>query len=202
MTVYNNPKKQLQYIKEMHQIHGTQVGTQAALLAENQSSVMALMFFMDEVLYKSLKEEEPNKPLFDYVVSELQALSISNAIHNSHFCNTPINFLLRTARYLGIEPMNNYSSREPLFNMKEGRFQAIPSNFSAMANPNVDYFLDPLASSHLHYYLNACHNNGEQPRLDSKQRNSTLNNLLEYYHIHFSDFNNFKSHEILHSVLR
>lgn len=187
LTVYNNPRHQIQYVKEMHP---------AAHQSGYDGVSMALVFFMDEVLYKSLKEEEPNQPLFDYVVGELQSL---DKHRNSSF---PINFLLHTARHLGIEPMDNYSVREPLFNLKEGRFQAVPTAYTAATNPNIDYFLDSTASSHLHNYLNSCHNHCQQPLLDSKQRRSTLDNLLEYYHIHFSDFNNFKSHEILHSVLR
>ena len=200
MTVYNNPKKQMQYIKEMHpaahysETHADPVG-------------LALLFFMDEVLYKSLKESEPNTPLFDYVADELLAL-------NSHFATTteepatqrintyPINFLLGTARHLGIEPMDNYSHRMPSFNLKEGRFFPSPTTFTAASNPNSDYFLDIASSSCFHGCLSSHASQTPMPHLDARQRNTTLSNLLEYYHIHLSDFNNFTSHQILHSVLR
>ena len=116
MTVYNNPKKNLQYVKEMHP---------ASHYGFSGDSVKtALLFFMDEVLYKSLKEGEQNLPLFDYVVGELQSLSAEDGA----LASFPISFLVRAARHLGIEPMDNYSHHEPLFNLKEGKFLPTPSS--------------------------------------------------------------------------
>ena len=189
MTVYSNPKRQLQYIKEMR------IAAHYSNIREDGVK-MALLFFMDEVLYKSLKEAEENRALFDYVVDEMRRLDSENRASTM-----PIEFLLHTARHLGIEPMDNYSQREPLFNLKEGRFLAAPSAYSAATNPNTAYFLDAQSSSHLHCCLSSSRSNG-QPQLNAAQRNQTLNNLLEYYHVHLSDFHNFTSHQILHTVLR
>ena len=189
MTVYNNPKKELQFIKEMRPAsYGYSYSTDGVK--------MALRFFMDEVLYKSLKESEPNQELFDYVVDELQQVD-----RDEHDAFLPIKFLIHTATHLGIEPMDNYSTREPLFNLKEGRFLAAPSVFSQSHDQiaNIDYFLDADSSSQFHACLSS---GGKMPSLNAKQRGTALLNLLEYYHIHLSDFHNFKSHEILHSVLR
>lgn len=186
MTVYNNPKKQLQFIKEMHPAGATPYAT-------NDGVRMALMFFMDEVLYKSLKDEEPNERLFDYVVDTLHSLSLENDLRH-----LPISFMLHTSRFIGIEPMNNYSLHERLFNLKEGRFLASADS----AGDNVDYCLDASSSNCLHSYLNSFYNNIPQPQLTASQRSATLNNLIEYYHIHLADFKNFKSHEVLHAVLR
>ena len=190
MTVYSNPKRQLQYIKEMRPaVHYGSI--------REDGVKMALLFFMDEVLYKSLKEAEENRALFDYVVDEMHRLDCENRTSTM-----PIEFLLHTARHLGIEPMDNYSQREPLFNLKEGRFLAVPSAYTAATNPDTAYFLDAQASSHLHCCLSLSRSYGQQPQLTAAQRNQTLNNLLEYYHVHLSDFRNFTSHQILHAVLR
>ena len=190
MTVYSNPKRQLQYIKEMRPAtHYNNI--------QNDGVKMALLFFMDEVLYKSLKEEEQNHELFDYVVDALHRLD-----NESQSASAPIDFLIHTAHHLGIEPMDNYSKHEPLFNLKEGRFQAVPSTYANATNPNASYFLDAPSSSHIHYCLSSSMHNGPTPQLTATQRNTTLNNLLEYYHVHLSDFRNFTSHEVLHAVLR
>lgn len=189
MTVYNNPKKDLQFVKEMRpETH------------DNNYSVdgvrMALRFFMDEVLYKSLKENEPNQSLFDYVVDELHKVDASE-----QDAYQPIKFLIHTASHLGIEPMDNYSAHEPFFNLKEGRFLSSPTPFmeQSLQNGDIDYYLDADSSRHIH----ACLSSRETtPLMTARQRSTTLGNLLEYYHIHLSDFNNFKSHEVLHSVLR
>ena len=193
MTLYKNPKRQLQYIKEMH-------------IASHYNNLygdgvkMAMLFFMDEVLYKSLKEAEQNSALFDYVVERLNRLDDSGEAASA--AEFPIDFLINTARFLGIEPMDNYSLREPLFNLKEGRFLSQPSSYSAAVNPDTDYFLDAASSHQMHHYLSSSRRRETTPRLSATQRNTTLNNLLEYYQVHLSDFRNFKSHEILHSVLR
>lgn len=190
MTVYNNPKKQLQFIKEMRPAsHYNNI--------PGDGVKMAMLFFMDEVLYKSLKEEERNRELFDYVVDELHRLDVE-----SRYASMPIEFLIRTARHLGIEPMDNYSVREPLFNLKEGRFLAPPSSYASMYDINTDYFLDASSSSHMHRFLASSSGAVPSPQLTANQRSATLNNLLEYYHIHLSDFRNFTSHEVLHEVLR
>ncbi len=195
LTVYNNPKKQLQYIKEMHPASATQ-----ATLPANDAVSMAIKFFMDEVLYKSLKEEEPNEALFDYVTNELKALNLM-ASSRLEEALRPIGFMLGTARYLGIEPMDNYSTSEPLFNLKEGRFLSRPGMY-AHNETCSDYYLDATSSLHLHYCLTSIRQQKPLPQLTSKQRSTTLNNLLDYYQVHLADFKNFKSHEVLHSVLR
>ncbi len=198
MTVYNNPKKQLQYIKEMRPAsHYNNI--------QSDGIKMALLFFMDEVLYKSLKEEELNTQLFDYVVEVLETLDnqeTGSQDASREMASFPISFLINTAHHLGIAPMDNYSQREPLFNLKEGRFQAIPSAYSAATNPNADYFLDVPASSNFHSCLYSTLNKSQMPPLTQKQRSATLSNLLEYYHVHLADFRNFTSHEVLHAVLR
>ena len=198
MTVYNNPKKQLQYIKEMRPAsHYNNI--------QSDGIKMALLFFMDEVLYKSLKEEELNTQLFDYVVDVLNLLDnteTGSQDASREMSSFPISFLINTAHHLGIAPMDNYSQREPLFNLKEGRFQAIPSAYSAATNPNADYFLDEPASSNFHSCLHRTRNTRQMPPLTQKPRSATLSNLLEYYHVHLTDFRNFTSHEVLHAVLR
>ena len=41
----------------------------------------------------------------------------------------------------------------------------------------------------------------DSKQLTAKQRRATLDNLLEYYHVHLTEFHNFTSHEVLHAVL-
>ncbi len=189
MTVYNNNAKELQYIKEMRPA--------AHYPHLSDGTNMALLFFMDEVLYKALRDEQPNPQLFDYVVEQLDALG-----DERQRASLPIDFLIQTAHHLGIEPMDNYSIHEPLFNLKEGRFLAPPSMVAMATYPNKDYFLDSTASTTLHYCLNGCRHRSALPQMNAVQRGTTLNNLLEYYHVHLAGFNNFKSHEVLHEVLR
>ena len=62
MVVYENPKHDLNYIKELTPLH-PETFTQSG----NQAIGHSLRFFMTEVLYKALRGEEPMPELFDYV---------------------------------------------------------------------------------------------------------------------------------------
>lgn len=187
MVVYNNPKTSLNYIKEMG----------PHLAVDNYPDLMhftprevynALCFFMTEVLYKTLREEEPMPALFDYVVEALDAASLACESHDP--CHLPITFLLTVARHLGIEPLDNYSLREPLFDLREGHY----CFYSEMS-------LNTSSSHLLHYYLQALHADEPFPLATLSQRTDLINHLLDYFQLHLSEFRNFKSHEILHTIL-
>lgn len=180
MVVYNNPKSNINYIKEMR----------PAKSLPNVSASMvcsSLLFFMDELLYKTLKEEEPHAPLFDYVVQSIIDMEERGRVDASF----PICFLLRTAFFIGVEPLDNYSAREPYFSLEEGRFVGLQQNSTLQSAP----------SSLLHHYLYAIHNNGLLPMASLDQRVELINMLILYFQSHVSDFRHFHSHEILHAVL-
>lgn len=184
LVVYNNPKTQINYIKEMGQ-HAHRQQEQCRQLSE-VAVHNALRFFMTEVLYKTLREEEPMPELFDYVADtcSFQSTDIKPS-------QQPILFLLKVSRHLGIEPLDNYSVREPLFDMLAGRYQYAG-----------EQTLNASISQLLHYYLQALHTGSPLPIATLAQRTELINRLLEYYQIHLAEFRNFKSHEILHTVLQ
>ena len=185
LVVYNNPKTQINYIKEIGP-HVDATCNQAINNSNNQAIHNALRFFMTEVLYKTLREEEPMPELFDYVADSC-AFRSSETKLSQH----PILFLLKVSRHLGIEPLDNYSSREPLFDMQAGRYQY-----------SGECALNATTSQLLHYYLQALHTGSPLPIASLAQRTELINRLLEYYQMHLAEFRNFKSHEILHTVLQ
>lgn len=190
MVVYNNPNNSINYVKELH-------------IAEPFNAISAdcmrtsVVFFLNELLYKTLREEEPNEALFDYVVETLEELDRTERLAPE----LPIRFMLHLATFIGLEPLDNQSHHEPLFNLKEGRYQAPPSRHSAAIDPNRDYLLNDEQSSHLHYYLAWVHGQNEKPILPLSQRRQLIDLLISYFSIHLDDFGTFKSHEILHAVL-
>lgn len=183
MVVYNNDRTDLNYIKEISPRH-PQPTAYCPLPTQN-----ALRFFMTEVLYKALREAEPMPALFDYVES---VFNTTSSIYNPDISprDLPISFLLTVARHLGIEPLDNQSVREPLFDLQEGRFVSV----------STETTLSPTLSSLLHDYLNANHQLSSFN--SSKSRGDLLNALLAYYHLHLSGFSHFHSHEILHTILK
>lgn len=173
MVVYNNEKTDLNYIKELSPRHPETDSTPIA---------NALRFFMTEVMYKSLREAEPMPALFDYVESTNSTLLTSHP-------SLPIVFLLTVARHLGIEPLDNYCTREPYFCLDEGRFVSSPNETT----------LSSTLSSLLHEYLN---HSLLSPHSSLDNRTALIDSLLAYYHLHLSGFSHFHSHEILHTILK
>lgn len=188
MTVYDNNRQQLQYIKEM------QLARQLTRCVTD-SVKTSILFFMNEVLYKSIKEEEPNPQLFDYVVRQMVHLDATD----EPLGNYPILFLMRLCRYLGIEPRNNYSCQEPCFQLHEGRFLAPPTRWTAPRD--LDYYVDDGTSLVLHLFLESAYSEAPCPVLESVERRAITNILVQYYHVHLPDFFNLKSTDVLHAVL-
>ena len=181
MVVYDNPKSELNYVKELSPRHNESL-EQSSNLAVTHS----LRFFMTEVLYKSLQEAEPMPALYDYVDGINSQLSALNA-------QFPITFLLTVARHLGIEPLDNYCTREPLFDIQEGSFVSAPTE-TTLSND---------LSAMLHEYLMSAHSQSlTLAPFPLQQRTVLLNALLDYYHLHLASFHNFHSHEILHTILK
>ena len=180
MVVYNNEKTDLNYVKELTLRHPN---SQFSIL--NSQLENALRFFMTEVLYKALREAEPMPALFDYVEDI--------TFHLSPFTSyLPITFLLTVARHLGIEPLDNHSSREPLFDLQEGRFVSAPSETT----------LSPSLSESLHQYLSTTQTLSDSATQPLKSRRDLIDALIAYFQFHLSGFKQFRSHEILHTILK
>lgn len=168
MVVYDSHKSELNHVKELAPRHPDSASDPVG---------NALRFFMTEVLYKSLREEEPMPELWDYVESVPSSPEL------------PVLFLLRVAHYLGIEPLDNYSVREPLFDLQEGRF----------VSSSTETTLTSALSSLLHEYLLAT----DERRVASlTDRRALIDALIAYYQLHLSGFRQFHSHEILHTILK
>lgn len=196
MVVYNTPRHNINHIKEM------QLQQPSPLMIHPTYS--SLVFFMNEVLYKALKADEPNQPLFDYVNSTLGHLQQNNRQDLPYPHSTtmlPLSFLIHTAKHLGIEPLDNYSTHEPLFNIAEGRFQAPPSQTYLALHPQSRFF-SANQSLALHELLTAIHHHTALPLLNLEQRTTLIDLLIEYYHTHLPSFSHFQSHHILHDVLQ
>lgn len=176
MVVYVNPKNSLNHVKELTPRHPD---TQTAPQPINQAIENALRFFKTEVLYKALREDEPMPELFDYV---------ENVTGN--YRDAPIWFLLTVAHHLGIEPLDNYSVSEPLFDLQEGRYTSVATETT----------LSPTLSAMLHEYLSNF--NCQFSIFNLTERRSLIDALIAYYQLHLSGFHNFNSHEILHTILK
>lgn len=183
MVVYDNPKTDLNYIKELSP-------RKPGLPSEPVAN--SLRFFMTEVLYKSLREAEPMPALWDYVDRQSSDSQEPASI-------VPLTFMLKVAYHMGIEPLDNHSRREPYFDLQEGRYVAEPSETTLPATLSLT----------LHEYLSASHPDssatqplGHNVTASLQDRTALLDALIAYFQLHLSGFSHFHSHEILHTILK
>lgn len=148
----------------------------------------AIALFMAEVARKTIREVEPNPPLFDFLSETLIALDTAT----DHFANIHLYFLAHLSAYLGFFPGESYSTETPCFNLQEGVFMPFEPGNPSLADPETSYSLSRLLCSSLE-------KSGEIP-LTRQARNTLLNKLLEYYRLQAGYLGEIQSHRILQEV--
>jgi len=183
LEVYDSKKKSLHTIKEMRPMLLYQ-----ALPFDTLKGSVGL--FLMEVLGKSVLEGERNPELFDFIRRALIFLDETDLpIANFHLF-----FLLKISRYLGIEPMNNWSETNPFFGMAEGHFDVeekeIPYSVSRNTSKRIAQLCDAKSYDEV-VLLN----------IRQAERENTLRAMLRYFEYHLESFKNIQSVRVLKEVM-
>ena len=149
----------------------------------------SVSLFINELVYKSVREEETNQELFDYLWNSCLLL---DSTENALSC-FPLVFAAELTRFLGIGPQPGFSEKRPVFNLSESQFQAMIPETDAYVLPEYGESFNSLISTPL--------DRQECLHLKPAVRRSLLDSLLQYYQIHIPGFKAMNSHHILHSVL-
>jgi len=149
-------------------------------------NVIAL--FVGEVLYKLVREEEQNAPLFDFLHRHILLLDqLEQGVSNFH-----LYFLAQLARHLGFFPGNDYSGHLPYFDMQNGVF--VPFE------PKHGEYMDRRTSSLLGQLLSADCEGLKTIATNREQRSVLLRMLLDYYCTHLGMANPIRSLAVLEEV--
>ncbi len=146
----------------------------------------SMVFFLDEVLYKSIREVESNSLLFDFIFDSIQWLDGPQPAGNDFH----LLFLLQLSRYLGFSPSQNYTSERNIFNLKEGQFQS--------SLPEHPHFIPPPLSGYFASVINAEYS--FSLNISSLERRMLIAFMLEYFELHIEGFGGIKSHKVLEQV--
>lgn len=147
----------------------------------------AVVLFLAEVLYKSLKEEAANYELFDFIWDALLYFDDASEDHSFH-----IKFLMQLTRYLGFSPYNNYSSENECFDLLNGKY------ISYTAPHSYSYCL----SLELSKQWNVLQHSSIETTVVTTNtlRREILEALLLYYNIHMESVSGIESHKILKEI--
>lgn len=171
----------LQSIKEIaiaegiHNIHSNIIKSSIAL-------------FIAETVFKSVKEEEANESLFEFIATSIEYL---NAAENNNIANFHLIFLLGLSRFLGFLPNNNYDSDNIYFIPEFGGFDSYGKG---------NMFLSKDNSLILHKLLESNYSQMNTVVITSKERHFMLNALIEYYQYHLPEMGEIQSLDILETV--
>lgn len=140
-----------------------------------------LALFLAEVIYRVVRDREPDQRLFDYLMESIGLLeSLDQGIANFH-----IVFLLGLPRYLGIFPNLNAYRPGVFFDLREG-------NFTDRLPAHRDY-LGARESEILYSLLRIRYENMALYAFSRQERVLILQRIIDYYRLHLPEFPEIKS---------
>ncbi|MFP4469758.1 MAG: DNA repair protein RecO [Bacteroidales bacterium] len=181
LVVYNKEKDQLQNLKEIEAI----IPFHHIPFDIRKSTVL---MFLNEVLYKSIREEECNEALYDFLEKAL--LDFDRQETGSE--NFHLWFCAGLTRFLGFVPRNNYSANNDCFDLQEGMFFHGPPLHANHIDSGSSRIISQLLSSS---------SPAEVPLKNASDRNRMLEILISYYKLHLPNFKEVKSHQVLKQIL-
>ena len=149
----------------------------------------SLTLFLNEVLYKAVKQQTGDESLFNFIFHSVELLD-----HQAgNIANFHLLFLIRLSRYLGFYPDQNMPDGTDYFDMKNGVF--------TRHKPEHWLYLSPPHTGNFYQLLKYGFEEQERISLNNDDRRYLLDKLLEYYAYHMEGFGHIHSHEVLEEVL-
>lgn len=150
-----------------------------------RKSTIAL--FMAEVLYKLVREVEPNSPLFEFVYNSVVALdNMEEGVHNFHLW-----FMVGLSRHLGFYPSGEWF---------EGAVFDIEAGCFTRTMPRSGLFIGEENSRLLGELMEVSAMNLKEISLSRVQRSEFLAALLTYFGYHLDTIHQIQSLRILSEV--
>ena len=143
-----------------------------------------ISLFMVELAQKTIKEEEGNRDLFNFLFNRFATLDKLTQINPNYH----LYFMLDLTRYLGFYPGGAWSLETPWLNMRDGKF--------VKEEPLHQYALSRDLSEKVGLLMKK-----EAVKMARIDRQKIVQKLIDYYRIHVENFNGLNTHEILREVL-
>lgn len=143
--------------------------------------------FLSEILKNTIKEEQPNPHLYQFLKQSFDYLDNTDKFSNFH-----IGFLLKLSAYLGFSPDSTFKIY-PWFNLMNGTFEQTKSDIYSVDGPAVML---------LKKFLDASYETTAEVGLTRNERQELLNLIIAYYQLHIQDFKKPKSLSVLHQIFK
>lgn len=148
----------------------------------------AICIFLAELIGKTVRETQPNKSLFDFLLQSVQVLELTD----KSCANFHLVFMVILSRFLGFYPDDSDYKEGTFFDMQNGVF--------VNSQPLHPRFLNPGDSRFFYNLLRIKYENMTAFKLTGIERKAIITAILEYYRLHLTHFPGIKSLEVLHEV--
>jgi DNA repair protein RecO (recombination protein O) len=181
MEMYYKSSREMQLLREFSL-------TKPFYSIPNDIRKSSVAIFLGEVLSSVLGEETPNEEMFDFI--ERSIVWFDSA--ESGFSNFHLSFLTRLTSFLGIEPSLPQITGKYFFDLRNGRFHAVPPFHGDYAGDTSSYFISLLLGCSIEESGNLS--------LTGKQRNEILEILIKYYSFHLPSLKSINSLEVMKDI--
>ncbi|MFO7614340.1 MAG: DNA repair protein RecO [Bacteroidales bacterium] len=182
MVVDQQDRRNLNYIREANLAYHYQ-----SIHKDIRKS--SILFFLNELMTKSIQEESVNPEMFRYIFEHLVLLDCTPDIPGHYH----LAFALHLTRFLGFFPQGTYLDARSIFDLEEGSFNT--------KKPLHDNYVSENNCSYFNELIRTVPGNFTGIVLPPAVRDDLLSKILRYYHLHLPLQGEFKSPAILHEVL-
>lgn len=149
----------------------------------------SIALFLAEFLYRAIREEAENRPLFSYLQHSIIWLDECR----SGFANFHLVFLMRLSRFLGLYPnLDNYSGGD--------YFDLQNACFTSLRPQQHSNYIGPQEASRLTTLMRMNYDTMHLFGMSRDERARCLTILNDYYRLHLPDFPVLKSLDVLREL--
>jgi len=182
MVVYHKANTNIQRVSELRQ-------TPVFKTIPYDIVKTSIIIFLNEVLYKSIRQQSADESLFDYIFNSIAWFDEVEEINP----NFHLSFLLKLTRFLGFSPNEKKRSDQVYFDLQEGEFVSrVPIHLNYLQLEDslsfISLFNTPLEKI-------------SEIKMSNARRRFLLDKILVFYTLHTASFGEVQSHKILETLL-
>lgn len=148
-----------------------------------------IIMFLNEVLYKSIRQQHTDEQLFDFIFSGISWFDETEELN----ANFHLAFLLKLTRFLGFAPSTEHRSDQVFFDLQEGAFSSLhPLHLHFMDKDDALVFISLFTTSF---------DKLQDIKMSNVLRRNLLEKILLFYTLHTASFGNIHSHQVLQEIL-
>ena len=147
-----------------------------------------IAIFIAELIQNAIKEQEPNKKLFEFLYNSIHWIDLSEQSYG-HF---HLLFMIKFTKYLGFYPMLEGHKDAQYFDLQQGVFSGV--------RPQNTHYIDSEELNAWKQLVNAKLESNNSLIFSNTLKRKLLQTMMLYYKLHLIHFKELNSHHILQSV--